>query len=670
MTTQVSNLNWKQIATLFAIAALIGSIAYGVNVGLYSPQQGQDLFKVTFEDIAKSAGMSTEQLNTTLNSMSYEVNPLYLSTSSAYNYTIHPLSDRGSSTVYYVMAADNGTLAYTNTNKTHVEELALGNMTTAGRVLCVNFGHNYSVPIQQGVSVDDSVNGTVRVYCNVTDSTGSPYTISVDSRDSTFYLAQDSADRFINDWSSNNATYTVNNAIHAGNTICITGGLYMQNGSFKIADSNRTLILDNNAILSVGDNQNAAAIEIDGSVVIGGLKHIKISGGEIYGNNYTQSLASVYQSAGYGVFAVYCDDLAVDGMYIHDVMYHSIFFGACSNSRAINNICINAYLGHGIESDDWNPVGWHDGYGRNILFENNYCENQGWSQMKMENINGGRCIGNTLVGGIYNRGNAFGMELSNPNPDVYSYDTIVSMNIFRNCTNAMQIYDWGDNIQVLDNIIESCGGGIEAGNSTGLTISGNSFNNITIRNGISVDTCNNTRISNNKISNQTNTSGAGLLIKNSNNTEVNGGTSKNCGKGLFISNSYNGTLQGYTAIKSVYTGCQLYGDNWATVGNRFSDNGRVGLDLRGQNNTVIGSVITSNGWQGIYILNYTATHVSVYNLISSNRIDNSLGGPGIFEASGDYNMICDNIVTRSTGLYNITTSGANTIKDNNIGTTN
>ncbi len=225
---KLSDLSWRQVATVFAIAALIASVSYGVDVGLITPEQGSQFVKVAFEELAASAGMTVEQFNETLNSLGYEVNPLFLSTSSPYNYTIHPLSDRtAGATVYYVMASGNGTLAYSNTNRTHVEKLALGNMTTQGVVYCKNFAHNYSLTVPAQVSVKDSYNGTERTFCNSADSTGSPYTISVDeTTGSTYYLAQDSAGRYINSFTSTNASFVLNTAIANGDSIYISSGTY------------------------------------------------------------------------------------------------------------------------------------------------------------------------------------------------------------------------------------------------------------------------------------------------------------------------------------------------------------------------------------------------------------------------------------------------------------
>ncbi|XES78383.1 MAG: right-handed parallel beta-helix repeat-containing protein [Candidatus Bathyarchaeia archaeon] len=430
-----------------------------------------------------------------------------------------------------------------------------------------------------------------------------------------------------------NFTSTANSAIANGN-VYIAPGLYQENGSLTIATSNRTLTLADGAILKVGNNQNAAAISIDGLAAGHFLNDITISGGEIDGNNNTQhSIDVLTNSGGIGVFAVYGNRILVEKMYIHDVQTHYIFFGGCNNSTARDNTCIYAYLGHGIEADKWNDVSWYDGYSRNILFENNYCENSGWSQMKMENINGGRIVGNTLVGGIYDRGNAFGLELSNPGPELYSWNVVVSENTLRNCTSAFAITEWGGNLQILDNTMENCYRGIEALRCNGLSIFRNSAINMTVSNGISIDTCNNTKIGGNTIINQTNTPSAGLLVIHSNNTEISGGSSENCAAGLTILYSNNGTLTGYSTSKSLYSGCRLYGSAWTVTSNSFYSNGRVGLDLRGQNNTVTGNSMISNGWQGINIENDTAV-TAIYNIILANRIDYS-GANGILEASGN-----------------------------------
>jgi hypothetical protein len=132
--------------------------------------------------------------------------------------------------VNYVAKAANGTVYFKSTNITAVEESAVA-AASSGIVFIKDQAHNYSVPIKQGVSVVDCVNGSEQTFCNVSDSTGSPYTISVDNSvaGTTYYMAQDSADRIINSWTSTNASVVINNAFDNS-----YGEVYVKEGYYSL----------------------------------------------------------------------------------------------------------------------------------------------------------------------------------------------------------------------------------------------------------------------------------------------------------------------------------------------------------------------------------------------------------------------------------------------------
>ncbi len=104
-------------------------------------------------------------------------------------------------------------LSFTS-NVTALQEQALAS-TTYGVVYLKENAFNYSVlNIPVNVAVVENVNGRVRTFINNTNTEGSPYTISVGvGADVGYYFAQDSADRYIDSWSSTNSQTVFNNVL-------------------------------------------------------------------------------------------------------------------------------------------------------------------------------------------------------------------------------------------------------------------------------------------------------------------------------------------------------------------------------------------------------------------------------------------------------------------------
>lgn len=86
-------------------------------------------------------------------------------------------------------------------NSTQVIEAALA-ATTAGTVYLKEVPMDYGLTIPANVQVIENVNGLTRVFVASSESVGSPYTISVDTVNPTYYTVQDCADRFIISWTS------------------------------------------------------------------------------------------------------------------------------------------------------------------------------------------------------------------------------------------------------------------------------------------------------------------------------------------------------------------------------------------------------------------------------------------------------------------------------------
>ena len=268
------------------------TIASGVAIKYgFTPPQQQEKFFDTLYDFAAELGMSTEQLNTTLRSMSYEFNPIFLSTSNTWNYTVHMLKDPApATTIYYVVQKGDGTFMYSSTNMTHSERMAVGNMTTAGRVALVNFAHNYNITIPSGVSVWDWVNGSQRVYCNVADSQGSPYTISVDNRVAGYYMAQDSQLRYIANWTSTNAHTVVNSTIYAAGSnsiVKLVGNIILPSPLILTGLHNQTILFD-----TITATTTSNVFDIRGS-----SSNIRIEGNTVnVKDSYVSRVFLVYQA--------------------------------------------------------------------------------------------------------------------------------------------------------------------------------------------------------------------------------------------------------------------------------------------------------------------------------------------------------------------------------------
>jgi len=107
-------------------------------------------------------------------------------------------------------------------NATAVVEAAL-TATTAGTIYLKEVAYNYSaLDVSANVSIIENVNGLIRTFVNSANSQGSPYTISVGSgADDSYYFCQDSADRYVDSFTSTDYGSLMNTAILAANA---TGG--------------------------------------------------------------------------------------------------------------------------------------------------------------------------------------------------------------------------------------------------------------------------------------------------------------------------------------------------------------------------------------------------------------------------------------------------------------
>lgn len=155
------------------------------------------------------------------------VNAQMISTSGYYLQTPLPIASmyvgKYTNSSYFCINGSNWQNFAQASNWTLIESYALGN-TSSGTVWMDDTPFNYNVTVPANVSVIENLNGLTRTFCNLVNSQGSPYTVSVDSITAGYYLAQDSTDRYINGWSSKTPTTVLNNALTGGGTIKIRPG--------------------------------------------------------------------------------------------------------------------------------------------------------------------------------------------------------------------------------------------------------------------------------------------------------------------------------------------------------------------------------------------------------------------------------------------------------------
>lgn len=167
-------------------------------------------------------------------------------------------------------------------NLTALEEQVLAS-TTSGKILLNEVAYNYNLTIPANVTVIESYNGLTRQFINSANTQGSPYTISVDTVQDGYHLAQDSAGRFLDEWSSTDWATVMAGAIGTGgNTIELTGV------NFQKTDHPAIKIYDNTTI--TGTEQTAitkAVTDVEPVFYINDGDNIKIQNINFYWtNNY------------------------------------------------------------------------------------------------------------------------------------------------------------------------------------------------------------------------------------------------------------------------------------------------------------------------------------------------------------------------------------------------
>jgi hypothetical protein len=217
-----------------------------------------------------------------------------------------------------------------------VMQAALTN-TAAGVIMLQELAYNYSLVVPENVTVIECLNGLTRVFINVADTQGSPYTVSVDTVNTNYYLAQDSADRFISSWTSTNPTVPISNAV----SVMTTGEIYLKSATYLIQrlTSDKTSITNADKFpLVVSSGKNIKFVGEEGTVLkaasgenvgllyftsgsTGTVENIELDGnyiGQTFNGlpyaPYYQDLYCVYSYSPITITNVWCHDAVTDNI--------------------------------------------------------------------------------------------------------------------------------------------------------------------------------------------------------------------------------------------------------------------------------------------------------------------------------------------------------------------
>lgn len=194
-----------------------------------------------------------------------------------------------SGSVYRMKNGTTGQIDYQTTDLNSLETSAIGN-STSGIVFLKELEFDYTVTVAENVIVMELLNGHLRSFINVANSTGSPYTISTDAIQAGFYLAQDSQLRYINSWTSTVADTVIENAMNGltlGRTWKETVKVL---GSFLLTDeisipsyvsldlSDATLKTANSTSINILQNSGDVEIEVVGGNLDGNKANNPVGG--------------------------------------------------------------------------------------------------------------------------------------------------------------------------------------------------------------------------------------------------------------------------------------------------------------------------------------------------------------------------------------------------------
>lgn len=326
-------------------------------------------------------------------------------------------------------------------NASKVQEYVLGNIT-AGTVYLKEVAFDYDCTIPANVQVIENVNGLTRTFVDDAESQGSPYTVSVDTVNPTYYTVQDCADRFIISWTSTNATYAAQSAFNnltpnrtAKETVILKGNLtfatklilpsYIKldiQGQINAANTLNDTLIENAVGIGIDPYTDPVQRNID----------IEITGGTINGNKQASwtgtddkctihmkgvnklSIHDLTMVNGWteGIRTAFCDGVDISNNNLDNAADDDIAINAGTiNGVVTNNICTNAGQG-GVTYGASCGIEVQDG-AMNIIVSNNYVWNTTDNGIQVSNHAGeagcknivitGNIVNNT-VGGIWVQG--------------------------------------------------------------------------------------------------------------------------------------------------------------------------------------------------------------------------------------------------------------------------
>jgi parallel beta-helix repeat protein len=189
-------------------------------------------------------------------------------------------------------------------NSTAVVEAALAAMS-AGTVYLKEVTFDYGLTVPANVQVIENLNGLTRVFVDDSESQGSPYTISVDTVNPTYYLCQDSAGRYLVSFTSTNNTALFeqlrDNAIVSSKrttplqqmVISVVGKFTVSEAWYSYSNCSYTTWDLTQAEFVTASNSNTTVLVFDGDSFSNPINHVDIIGGYFQGNKENQYELSV-----------------------------------------------------------------------------------------------------------------------------------------------------------------------------------------------------------------------------------------------------------------------------------------------------------------------------------------------------------------------------------------
>lgn len=244
-----THMSWRKFLGIFTIAAIVLTIfnvtcIMGTGTG------------TTYPTYIQNGLLSTTNLNVT--------NQVYLGNVSLGFVSPPTFIIDQNGTLYRSWFGANQTLFWSNTNKTLVEQYAIGN-TTSGIIYLKDLQLNRALTIPANVAVQEEYQGVVTTYDlnNVTyipNSGISPGTYIINATGSNYQAWYGSTSTLA--WSSTNSSAVIQNAL--GNTT-VSGTVYVRNGTYNavvsIPANVRLIVEGNNSGISYSAIGDGARID-------------------------------------------------------------------------------------------------------------------------------------------------------------------------------------------------------------------------------------------------------------------------------------------------------------------------------------------------------------------------------------------------------------------------